>query len=134
MCEEGVYKKVDKSKAWERKVEGPPTERPLSGCEISRELGGRDQGQGGTEVHDMGGIYVYTWLIHFIVQQKITQYCRATVLQLEKKDDDVISMFGKLGVKTLREREEKWPLTRNCWMPECCCQETHYTSLLPIVK
>lgn len=50
MCEEGVYKKVDKSKAWERKVEGPPTERPLSGCEISRELGGRDQGQGGTEV------------------------------------------------------------------------------------
>lgn len=50
VCEEGVYKKVDKTKAWERKAEGPPTERPLAGCEFFQELGGRDQGQGGTEV------------------------------------------------------------------------------------
>ena len=26
-------------------------------------------------------IYVYIWLIHFAVQQKLTQQCKATVLQ-----------------------------------------------------
>ena len=27
------------------------------------------------------GIYVYTELIHFAVQQKVTQHCKATILQ-----------------------------------------------------
>ena len=27
------------------------------------------------------GIYVYIWLIHFVVQQKLTQYCEAIILQ-----------------------------------------------------
>ena len=27
------------------------------------------------------GIYVYIWLIHFIIQQKLTQYCKAIILQ-----------------------------------------------------
>ena len=31
------------------------------------------------------GIYVYVWLIHFAVQQKLTQHCKATILQLKKK-------------------------------------------------
>lgn len=57
MCEEGVYKKVDKTKAWERKVEGQPTERPLAGYEFFQELGGRDQGQGGTEV-ELGATFL----------------------------------------------------------------------------
>lgn len=57
VCEEGVYKKVDKTKAWERKVEGQPTERPLAGCEFFQELGGRDQGQGGTEV-ELGATFL----------------------------------------------------------------------------
>ena len=25
------------------------------------------------------GIYVYIWLIHFAVQQKLTQHCKATI-------------------------------------------------------
>ena len=29
---------------------------------------------------DKDGIYVYVWLIHFTVQQKLTQYCKATKL------------------------------------------------------
>ena len=57
VCEEGVYKKVDKTKAWERKVEGQPTERPLAGYEFFQELGGRDQGQGGTEV-ELGATFL----------------------------------------------------------------------------
>ena len=31
------------------------------------------------------GIYVYMWLIHFFVQQKLTQHCQTTILQLKKK-------------------------------------------------
>ena len=31
------------------------------------------------------GIYVYIELIHFVVQQKLTQHCKAITLQLKKK-------------------------------------------------
>ena len=31
------------------------------------------------------GIYVYIWLIHFAVQQKLTQNCKATISQLKNK-------------------------------------------------
>ena len=31
------------------------------------------------------GIYVYVPLIHFAVQHKLTQHCKATILQLKKK-------------------------------------------------
>ena len=30
-------------------------------------------------------IYVYLWLIHVVVQQKLAQHCKAIVLQLKKK-------------------------------------------------
>ena len=30
------------------------------------------------------GIYVYMWLIHFAVQEKLTQHCKPTILQLKK--------------------------------------------------
>ena len=32
-----------------------------------------------------GGVYVYTELIHVVVQQKLTQNCRAIILQLKNK-------------------------------------------------
>ena len=38
--------------------------------------GGRETQEGG----DMG-TYVYIWLIHFVVQQKLTQYGEAIILQ-----------------------------------------------------
>ena len=38
--------------------------------------GGREAQEGG----DMG-IYLCIWLIHFVVQQKLTQYCEAIILQ-----------------------------------------------------
>ena len=31
------------------------------------------------------GIYVYMWLIHFTLQQKLTQHCKASTLQFKKK-------------------------------------------------
>ena len=36
--------------------------------------GGREAQEGG----DMG-IYVCIWLIHFVVQQKLTQYCKSKI-------------------------------------------------------
>ena len=38
---------------------------------------------GGREAQDRGdiGIYVCIWLIHFVVQQKLTQYCETITLQ-----------------------------------------------------
>ena len=33
------------------------------------------------------GIYVYTWLIRFFVQQKLTQNCKATIPQFKKEKE-----------------------------------------------
>ena len=30
---------------------------------------------------ERAGMFVYTWLIHFVVQQKLTQHCKAIILQ-----------------------------------------------------
>ena len=38
--------------------------------------GGRETQEGG----DMG-IYVYIFLIHFVIQQELTQHCKAIILQ-----------------------------------------------------
>ena len=38
--------------------------------------GGREAQEGG----DMG-IYVYVYLIHFVIQQKLTHHCQAIILQ-----------------------------------------------------
>ena len=45
----------------------------LEGCD--RE-GGREAQEGG----DMG-MYVCTWPIHFVVRQRLAQYCEAVILQ-----------------------------------------------------
>ena len=37
-------------------------------------------GVGGREAQE-GVMYVHTWLIHVVVQQKPTQHCKATILQ-----------------------------------------------------
>lgn len=31
------------------------------------------------------GICVYMWLIHFVVQRKLAEHCKATIPQLKKK-------------------------------------------------
>ena len=31
------------------------------------------------------GTYAYTWLNHFVVQQQLTQHCKAIILQFKKK-------------------------------------------------
>ena len=40
----------------------------------------REGGKEAQEGTDMG-IYVYIWLIHFVVQQKLTHFCEAIILQ-----------------------------------------------------
>ena len=45
-------------------------------CSVVTQIGGKSKKE---------GIYVYIWLIHFILQQKLTQHCKATILQLKKK-------------------------------------------------
>ena len=34
------------------------------------------------------GTYVYVWLIHVVVWQKPTQYCKAIILQLKYKNKE----------------------------------------------
>ena len=34
--------------------------------------------RGGREIPEGGDIYVYRWLIHAVVQQKVTRHCKAT--------------------------------------------------------
>ena len=56
----------------------------------------------GREVQEGGdmGTYVCIWLIHFVIQQKLTQYCEAIILQersiLKKETHDKISKDGAL--------------------------------------
>ena len=44
-------------------------------------------------VEGKGYIYTCVWLIHFIVQQKLTQHCKAIILQ---KNYSVISLYHDL--------------------------------------
>ena len=39
--------------------------------------------EGGKETQEGGdmGIYVYVWLIHLVIKQKLTHHCRAIILQ-----------------------------------------------------
>lgn len=41
-------------------------------------------GWGGRREAQEGRKYVYTWLIHVIVQHKIIQYCKTIILQLKQ--------------------------------------------------
>ena len=49
---------------------------------LSGDLEGWDKGVGGRSERE--GTYVYLKLIHFIVQQKLTQHCKETIPQLQK--------------------------------------------------
>ena len=49
---------------------------PCDGIEGWDREGGREAQEGG----DMG-IYIYIQLIHFVVQQKLTEHCKAIILQ-----------------------------------------------------
>ena len=42
-------------------------------------------GGGWREVHEGRDIHIYTQMIHVIVQQKLTQHHKATILQYQKK-------------------------------------------------
>ena len=43
------------------------------------------------------GIFVYTWLIHFVAQQKLTQHCKATVLQSKVVNKTTVWFAPKLS-------------------------------------
>ena len=40
--------------------------------------------QGGKEAQEGGDIWIHK-MIHFVIQQKLTQHCKAMILQLKKK-------------------------------------------------
>ena len=57
------------------------------------------------------GMYVHLQLIHFVVQQKLTQHCKAVILQLKKNQSDVpavITPYGedKAGIKASMLRRD----------------------------
>ena len=41
-------------------------------------------------------IYVYVWLIHFAIQQKLALQCRATILQSKQQQKNISFMFDDL--------------------------------------
>ena len=45
------------------------------------------------EVFRSEGTYVYLWLIHVDVWQNPTQYCKAIILQLKKKEKNIPCSF-----------------------------------------
>ena len=47
------------------------------------------------EIEKVGGIYVYMWQIQFVVQQKITQPCKAVIHQLKINTEQEISKMLK---------------------------------------
>ena len=54
---------------------------------------------GGMEAQEGGEIYIYMYIyIFFIVQQKPTQHCKATILQL-KKFLKTLSTYFRLRIK-----------------------------------
>ena len=53
-----------------------------------------------THTHTYIYIYIYIWLIHFAVQQKLTQHCKATRLQR----------------KLIKNKQKQMPLTNNTLM------------------
>ena len=68
------------------------------------------------------GIYVYVWLIHFVVQQKLTQHCKATIPQLKKKgrwDRSALSVIlVTLGTGPCSSaRPSRPPHSGPCWTP-----------------
>ena len=44
---------------------------------------------GGREVQD-AGVYVYIWSIHFNIQQKLTQQCKAAILIKKERNSFLI--------------------------------------------
>ena len=63
--------------------------------------GGREAQEGG----DMG-IYVYIQLIHFVIQQKLTQHCKAIILQkrLKQKNKTKQKTPNTLRAKTTQQQ------------------------------
>ena len=51
------------------------------------DLDGWDGWGGGRSQRE--GIYIYIELIHFIVQQELTQHCKAIILQFKKKTNQL---------------------------------------------
>ena len=58
------------------------------------------------------GIHVYTWLIHFVVQQKLTQQCKAIILQFKKNHCSTIDNSQDIEA-TYREGDDN-PLQHSC--------------------
>ena len=82
----------------------------------------------GKEIQGIGDIYIYVWLIHFAVQQKLTQHCKATILQLKKKK-----------MKTLIQKDTCTPLFRaslftiaKIWKQPKCSSTDEWNTIQPL--
>ena len=60
-------------------------------CDDLEEWDGGSEMGGGFKREEIY-IYIYTQLVHFVVRQKLTQHCKAIILQLKtiKKVDNVM--------------------------------------------
>ena len=53
------------------------------------------------------GTYVYLWLIHVVVWQKPTQYCKTIALQLKKNFFNIIGFQRQTDRETERDEEKR---------------------------
>ena len=58
-------------------------------------------------------MYINIWLIHFVVQQKLTQHCKATIAQFKKKmlKDEYIGMGEESMILGKSHSEALFPLS-----------------------
>ena len=57
------------------------------------------------------GISVCVWLIHSFVQWRLTQHCKATILQLKKKKD-VVHIYTMEYYSAIK-KEQNWVICRD---------------------
>ena len=58
------------------------------------------------EIQKRRDIYLYVWLNLAAVQQKLTQYCKATILQLKKKKGEVDLLLHTATGRSMRPSGE----------------------------
>ena len=63
---------------------------------------------GGMEIQQPGNIYIYLWLIHVDVWQKLTQYCKAIILQLKKIVSFLATRFMAICYRGNKKLIQAW--------------------------
>ena len=81
----------------------------------------------GEENPQKEGICVYTSLIHFAVQQKVTQHCKAAILQFKKEEE--CCFWTSIFLRLCRQARKNWVahIIRSCVPHHCLVSLANHT-------